>query len=858
MDKPPPTGEEAVDRDRGATSPAGQTPPVDPAYTGDSALADKVKALLREFDESGTLLAQAAHATGETETHLPGSATPEPTPPAEPGSLAPVADRPTPVEGPGTRIGPYRLIRELGEGGMGAVYLAEQDQPIRRQVALKIIKPGMDTAGIVARFQAERQALTRMEHPNIAQVFDAGTTETGRPYFVMELVQGIPLTRFCNEHRLAVRERLQMFEAVCQAIQHAHTKGVMHRDIKPSNVLVAVKDGQPTVKVIDFGLAKAIDEPLTDQSQMTQAGALVGTLEYMSPEQADPSGRGVDTRTDIYSLGVMLYELLTGTTPLDHTTLPGMGLLDVVVRILDEEVARPSTRVAALGDRLPAAAAERGTEPARLGKLLCGELDWITLKALDKDRDRRYETASAFAADVRRFLNDEPVEACPPSARYRLGKFVRKHRVLLATVASIMVVLLAAIVAVNDARKKAVSAEAETHQALDTSLKAQQVTRTALRSLDAVIETMVRSRTQIGEPERTILRQVVAENKQLPPVGPKASQEALVTAAETQFRMAGLAMLLGEAEDAQASYRKAIGLYEILSGEFPDNVGRRFDLARCSFDLGLVLGQQGKPADARTSYRRAIDILQALMDAYPRESKYCRELADAYNNLGVLLRDAQEFPQAAEAFGKAIALGERARAEDPRSPELLVNLAANYHNLGNALRDQGGNQVQAALESYGKAIQLLAPIKNPTDKAKEFLRNAHWDRANALGQLHQHTAAVRDWQRALELEEGDKQPLRCFLEAEQAEEKIQAQTSPPGKLLYDAAAATARAARAVAAFPEEERLQKRHVRRTLELLKLAQAAGWFRDPERVKRLREDESFSKALPEREFKAFLGGL
>ncbi|HLJ95397.1 MAG TPA: serine/threonine-protein kinase [Gemmataceae bacterium] len=330
-------------------------------------------------------------------------------------------------------IGPYKLLQQIGEGGMGIVYMAEQEQPLRRKVALKIIKPGMDSAQVIARFEVERQALALMDHPNIARVLDAGTTESGRPYFVMELVHGVPITKYCDANKLAPRQRLELFVPVCQAIQHAHQKGIIHRDIKPSNVLVTLHDGQPVTKVIDFGVAKATEQRLTEKTLFTQYGTIVGTLEYMAPEQAEMSGLGVDTRSDIYSLGVLLYELLTGTTPLERDRLREAAYEEMMRLIREDEPPRPSQRISASGDRLATISAARRTEPAQLSRLVCGELDWIVMRCLEKDRTRRYETANGVARDVERYLKDEPVEACPPTTAYKLRKFARKHRAGLAT-----------------------------------------------------------------------------------------------------------------------------------------------------------------------------------------------------------------------------------------------------------------------------------------------------------------------------------------------------------------------------------------------------------------------------------------
>jgi WD40 repeat protein/serine/threonine protein kinase len=345
--------------------------------------------------------------------------------------LGPTVDQPT-AEGPGTIIGPYKLLEPIGEGGMGTVWMAQQTEPVKRLVALKLIRVGMDSKQVLARFEAERQALALMDHPNIAKVLDGGTTTAGRPYFVMDLVKGVPITRYCDEHHLTPRQRLELFLPVCAAVQHAHQKGVIHRDLKPSNVLVAPYDGKPVPKVIDFGIAKAAGQTLTEKTLVTGFGALVGTPEYMSPEQAEINQLDIDTRSDIYALGVLLYELLTGTTPFTHQELTQAGVLEMLRVIREKEPSKPSTKLST-AEGLPTLAANRGTEPAKLTKLVRGELDWIVMKALEKDRSRRYQTANGLAMDVQRYLNDEPVLACPPSVGYRFGKFARRNKTVLVT-----------------------------------------------------------------------------------------------------------------------------------------------------------------------------------------------------------------------------------------------------------------------------------------------------------------------------------------------------------------------------------------------------------------------------------------
>jgi serine/threonine protein kinase/formylglycine-generating enzyme required for sulfatase activity len=350
-------------------------------------------------------------------------------------------------EAPGTVIGRYMLLEQIGEGGFGVVFMAEQQVPIRRQVAVKVLKPGMDTQQVIARFEAERQALALMDHPNIAKVLDAGQTSSGRPYFVMDLVKGLPITEFCDESQFTARERLDLFVHVCQAVQHAHQKGIIHRDIKPTNVLVAIQDAVPVVKVIDFGIAKALGgQRLTDKTLFTGLAQMIGSPLYMSPEQAALGNADVDTRSDIYSLGVLLYELLTGTTPFDKERFKVTSYDEIRRIIREEEPPKPSTRISMLGQAVASISAQRKSDSQQLSRLFRGELDWIVIKALEKGRDRRYETASALAADVDRYLHDEPVQACPPSAWYRFRKFARRNRAVVWA-GSVVVLGLAGMIA---------------------------------------------------------------------------------------------------------------------------------------------------------------------------------------------------------------------------------------------------------------------------------------------------------------------------------------------------------------------------------------------------------------------------
>jgi serine/threonine protein kinase/tetratricopeptide (TPR) repeat protein len=431
---------------------------------GNEALGGEVEALLRQHGELGSFLESPV--VGQTLAM--GSS-----------SLS---------EGAGTVVGPYKLLQQIGEGGMGVVYMAEQQKPVRRRVALKIIKPGMDSKQVIARFEAERQALAMMEHPNIARVLDAGCTESGRPYFAMELVQGIPITQYCDDKQLSPQERLGLFVEICHAVQHAHQKGIIHRDLKPSNVLIAIYDGKPIPKIIDFGVAKALHQQLTEKTMFTQFGAVVGTLEYMSPEQADMDLMGTDTRSDIYSLGVLLYELLTGTTPMDGTKLRSLGYAEMLKTIREVDPPKPSTRLSQSAHNLTSISAKRHTEPRKLQKLVAGDLDWIVMKCLEKDRTRRYETANGLAMDIQRHLHDEAVTACPPGQLYKLQKLVRRNKLACAAAACVMLALVLGLAAslwqAGRANHEATRAQTEAERAAREADRARSAEHQALATLD--------------------------------------------------------------------------------------------------------------------------------------------------------------------------------------------------------------------------------------------------------------------------------------------------------------------------------------------------------------------------------------
>ncbi len=478
-------------------SPEERAAYLDEACAGDEDLRRRVEALLGAHPRLGSFLKGHAAELVATE------------------DMPPVSER------PGTLIGNYKLMEQVGEGGMGVVYVAEQRQPVRRKVALKIIKPGMDTKEVIARFEAERQALAIMDHPNIAKVLDAGSTESGRPYFVMELVRGVPITDYCDQNKLTTGERLELFVTVCHAIKHAHQKGVIHRDVKPTNVMITLHDGKPVPKIIDFGVAKAINQQLTERTIYTRYAQMVGTPLYMSPEQAELSGLDVDTRTDIYSLGVLLYELLTGTTPFDKKRIRTAAYDEIRRIIREEEPPKPSTRISTLGKTATAISAHRNTDPKRLSQLIRGDLDWIVMKALEKDRTRRYETAGELAADVVRHLNHEPILAGRPSAVYRFRKFARRHKAAMATVGLVAAALLLGLIAstwqairatraevgARDERDRAVFAWKQADQQRDRAFKAEQ---TASRDRDRAMEA-----ERVATQERDLAQKQRDENRRL-------------------------------------------------------------------------------------------------------------------------------------------------------------------------------------------------------------------------------------------------------------------------------------------------------------------------------------------------------
>jgi tetratricopeptide (TPR) repeat protein/tRNA A-37 threonylcarbamoyl transferase component Bud32 len=673
---------------------------IDSVCAGDESLRQAVQRLVDAYGNLHSFMEQPAAGAAPTIDHKPN-------------------------EHVGSTIDRYKLLEQIGEGGMGVVYVAEQSEPVRRRVALKIIKPGMDTRQVIARFEAERQALALMDHPNIARVYDAGATEAGRPYFVMELVRGMTITDYCDQSRQDVPGRLALFMTVCHAVQHAHQKGVIHRDIKPSNVLVTLHDGQPVVKVIDFGIAKAINQQLTERTIYTAFTELIGTPLYMSPEQAELSCLDVDTRSDVYSLGVLLYELLTGHTPFDREALAKSGLDEVRRMIREDEPPRPSHRISTLkADAASTVSQRRGIDQRQLSRQLSGELDWIVMKALEKDRNRRFESASAFAADLERYLNDEPVAAGPPSAIYRFRKFARRRRGVLT---AISFVALALVAGAGISLWQAAEANAEREHAL-ARLNVAHGLLTLIREELAVELARIPRASSL---QRKILEESVKYYDVLLESDPddseiqfsravtvKSLSQVYLTTADSSLRAQGMDLL-----------KEAMSAMESLCQADPKNLQKLRQLGRaygdCAFQIEVSPGAHS--ASVLDLREKSAAIFRRIAAGEP-DSEIARfEYAEAILPLAGYWRDElgrnpageQDPAKAVALCREAVELVEGLTVGEIPDKNRLSGLAASYLDLAKSL--EANDNAAEAERFYGKSLDVREQLlkDEPTDAYRQ-------------------------------------------------------------------------------------------------------------------------------------------
>jgi len=707
------------------TTPAERAAYLDQSCGDDTALRAQVDELLRAHEQAGGFLA-----------HEPASA----------GVDNSAADVPL-GEGPGTRIGRYKLLEKIGEGGFGVVYMADQEEPVRRRVALKIIKLGMDTRAVVARFETERQALAMMDHPGIAKVHDGGATELGRPYFVMEIVRGVTITTFCDEHQVTMRNRIDLFQQVCFAVQHAHQKGVIHRDLKPSNILVTLHDDRPVPKVIDFGIAKATGQSLTDKTLFTRYHQFIGTPAYMSPEQAGAGSFDVDTRSDIYSLGVLLYELLTGQTPFDMRALRDSGYDEIQRTIREKVPAQPSNRLTSLSaDELSTTAERRGLAGPELVGLLRGDLDWIVMKCLQKDRTRRYESADAVALDLGRFLDHQPVLARPDSFGYRAGKFLRRHRTPVSFAAVILVALIAGLIgtitqaqraqrhaAAADAQRQV--AEAERDRARREATKTERVSellaslltgadpyrtpdpnaltvRGLLDAGAARIDKELSDQPELQAEMFTVIGRVYLRlglHDKAQPFLERALAAGRQTGA-ARDRMADTLIQLGVLRKERGDFASAEPLLrealELRRAHYkPGN-----EIAHTLVELGRVYEGWGYPDKAEPLLREALAMRRKALGEEHRDT------AVSYGDLGILLMRKDDYDGAEPILREALAINRKILGDH-------ANVAGAMNNLASVLSNKGDHAGAEAL--YRESIAMFR--RNVGDK--------HWRVANVLANL---------------------------------------------------------------------------------------------------------------------------
>jgi tetratricopeptide (TPR) repeat protein/tRNA A-37 threonylcarbamoyl transferase component Bud32 len=865
----------------------------------------------------------------------------------------------------------FRLCAKLGEGGMGEVWVTEQTEPVRRRVALKVIRPGLDTEHLLARFEQERQALALMDHPNIAKVLDAGIDDAGRSYFAMELIDGVPITKYCDNARLSLQQRLELFVPVCHAVQHAHQKGIIHRDLKPSNILVGLYDGRPVPKVIDFGVAKATGPRLTERSVHTEVGWLIGTLEYMSPEQATLNNFDIDTRSDVYGLGAVLYELLTGSVPFSRQELQAAAFTDVLRLIREVDPPRPSTKLSGSVE-LAGVAAVRQTEPRKLLALVRGDLDWIVMKCLEKDRNRRYGTASGVARDIERYLIGEPVEACPPSAGYRLRKYAWKYRKALAAAGGFAVLLVAATVvslslaswAVREGRRaEARQREAETYLTGALGAVDQLLTRVAdvklvnvpqmdplrrdllqdalrfcqaflkdngnspvIRSEVAVayrragkIQHLLGQDTEAEESFRQAIaigEQLLAESPDNPavldklagvqgeralfykdkdrlPEAEKAYQQGVAlreqldrrdpaypenrsTLAALHGALVGHYRIIGDLDRAEAACHKCEALIGDLLSRDAMNTRYLMILTGCHQNMALVYGAKDRFAEAEAAHQKTIELSQQLVRDQPDVVDYQKMLGRCYNNLGLLHARERHHAQAEAAYQQSLAIHEAIYRDHPQVVAYRVDVGICYGNM--AMHVRRSRSPEESLPWADRAIAIVAPVleKDPLNySARSCLYDTHFGRGIALRELDRPAEAVSDWKRAIELSAGQADinvrlyrppPLAYLGEHAQAASEMETLLAE-GKVqpvnLYVFGYSYARCVGAAAGdtrltSDERDQLAEQYACRAVEMLRRAQAAGYFRDPDRLARKKTNKDFNAISARPDFQKLLSDL
>ncbi|MEQ1904807.1 MAG: serine/threonine-protein kinase, partial [Pirellulaceae bacterium] len=697
---------------------------------GDAARLQRIESLLRASENSGDFIGRSNRALHHLAVDVQNEENPND---GERESASFVSSKEIATPGilqPGTQIGPYQIQQLLGEGGMGVVYAAKQSEPVRRQVALKILRPGDNSRNVLARFEQERHALSMMEHSGIARILDAGSTVDGLPYFVMELVKGIPINQYCDQENLSPQERLQLFIPVCEAVQHAHQKGIIHRDLKPSNILIALYDGKPVSKVIDFGVAKAIGPRLSDTTIYTEIGSVVGTLEYMAPEQAELNNLDIDTRADIYSLGVVLYELLTGSPPFSRQQLRSAAF-DEMLRIIREvEPPKPSTKVSSSAEAA-SVAAHRKLEPKQLAKALSGDLDWVVMKSLAKERTHRYQTVGEFAADIDRFLNVEPVAAGPPSYAYRAKRFLKRNKVLsIATLIALFAVfagVIATSIGMFQARvalageRSALKEKTEALQAEEKSrAEAELANQKTLQALDSLTGSFtarwMSQQNELSDADRKFLKDILVfyEEASKTNSGTKNSKHIRVAGLH---KTANLHTVLGNSHEALEIYQLAARFYQELSKEFPNMPEYIDGESRCLRPIARILAKQGNRQASEHSFRRAIELLTGLVNSGSAPPATHIEHIESLTDFASLLHQHGKNSEAEKVFQQAEDAFQKNKDELPNPAQRQSLYASMLQSRCYFFRELG--RLKEAIADGQTAIELhTALIGSGVDRAQ--------------------------------------------------------------------------------------------------------------------------------------------